>query len=245
MHPLKVYNGTPGTGPNPWKVAIVLEELGVPYEFVWMPYIELKQKPYTDLNPNGRFPTMADPNTDVTLFESGAIIQYIIAQYDKEHKLSYADDRLQDKWATDTWLMLQMSGQGPMFGQKMWFTHFHAQKDVASALERYANEVKRLMGVVEAHLGDKRKKLGLDAEAPVWLAGDKCTYADLSFVPWNVISRVALFPEGGLDEEKYPEYWKWHDNLVSRPATAGALKAREHAIATMKNSAAEVLPRRE
>lgn len=118
MQPIKVYNAPQGRGPNPWKVNIVLEELGLPHETVWVPYGEIKSEPYTSLNPNGRVPAMVDPNKNVTLWESGAIVNYLIATYDKDLKLTYGDDRLQEKWQLQSWLMFQMSGQGPMFGQK-------------------------------------------------------------------------------------------------------------------------------
>lgn len=122
MQPFKVYNGPHGQGPNPWKVLIVLEELGLPWEIVWIPYGEIKSEPYTSLNPNGKLPAFIDPNNNqpegITLFETGAIINYLIATYDTELKLTYGDGRVQEKWLLQSWLMLQMSGQGPMFGQK-------------------------------------------------------------------------------------------------------------------------------
>ncbi|KAL7623275.1 hypothetical protein AAE478_006956 [Parahypoxylon ruwenzoriense] len=98
MQPIKVYNAPHGQGPNPWKVIIVLAELGLPYDIVWIPYGEIKSEPYISLNPNGRVPAMIDPNKDVTLWESGAIVNYLIATYDEEGKLTYGDDRLEDKW---------------------------------------------------------------------------------------------------------------------------------------------------
>jgi glutathione S-transferase len=113
MQPVKVYNGRPGTGPNPWKVIIVLAELDLPYEIEWIDYGEVKDEPYTLLNPNGRLPTIVDPNTGVTLFETGAIINYIVDIYDKDLKLTYGHDRLADKYLVQSWLMFQMSGQGP------------------------------------------------------------------------------------------------------------------------------------
>ncbi|KAF7562241.1 hypothetical protein G7046_g1908 [Stylonectria norvegica] len=227
MQPTKLYNAPPGTGPNPWKVVLVLTELEIPYEFIWIPYAEIKQEPYTNLNPNGRLPSLVDPNTGVTLFESGAIIQYLIARYDTHHAISYGDDNLPDKWLVDSWLMFQMSGQGPMFGQKMWFTHFHAERNVTTAIERYGDETKRIVGVIDSQLQKQRRRLKLGAEEAVWLVGDKCTYADLAFVPWDLLLLARLFPDGdGIVEDDFPEFYKWHLNTLRRPAVRNTTKCR-------------------
>ncbi len=79
----------------------------------------IKQKPYTDVNPNGRVPSIKDPNTGITLWESGAIIDYLIDTYDKEGKLSYTE--FPQKYEQRCWEHFQMSGQGPYFGQLAWF----------------------------------------------------------------------------------------------------------------------------
>lgn len=121
MEPIKIYHAPQGTGPNPWKPIMLAEELEIPYEIAWIPYSDIKSEPYLSLNPNGRVPAMVDPNTGISVWESGAIIEYLIATYDKGLKLTYGEDRLADKWQLHSWLMFQMSGQGPSFGQKMWF----------------------------------------------------------------------------------------------------------------------------
>jgi glutathione S-transferase len=71
------------------KVATILKELDLPYETEFVDLALIKQKPYTDINPNGRVPAITDPNTSITLWESAAIIEYLIDQYDKEGKLTY------------------------------------------------------------------------------------------------------------------------------------------------------------
>ena len=105
---------------------MVLEELGLPFETKFLDFGSVKQEPYTSINPNGRVPAIEDPNTGLKLFESGAIIEYLIEQYDKSNKLSY--NEIKEKYLTKCWLHFQMSGQGPYFGQKAWFTMFHAEK---------------------------------------------------------------------------------------------------------------------
>lgn len=106
-----------------------------------------------------------------------------------------------------------MSGQGPYFGQKAWFSHFHAEK-IPSAVERYGNEVKRVVGVIDTHL----KKTGTE-----YLVGNKATYADLMFVMWS--SMVPwLGPE--VDLSAYDSYDAWLKKLMARPAVEKTLKAK-------------------
>ena len=119
-----------------------------------------------------------DPNAGITLWESAAIIQYLIEQYDKDHKLSY--DTLKERHLCNQWLAFQISGQGPYFGQLSWFSFLHPEK-LPSAIERYAKEMKRVLGVLDGALEGKQ-----------WLVGDKMTFADLvghpfSPIPQNII----------------------------------------------------------
>jgi glutathione S-transferase len=227
MQPIQIYMAPKGTGPNPWKVILVLAELDIDFKINWISYADIKSEPYVSLNPVGRLPAMVDTNNNITLFESGAIIEYIIGAYDQKHKLSYGEDRMQEKWGAHSWLMFQMSGQGPMFGQRMWFLHFHRDKGLQSALDRYGTEVIRITGVIDSHL--KKKAAGADADSAgeLWLAGDKCTFADLSFVMWNTLLMVWLFPDedAGIDK-KFPYFYQWHENLVARPAVKRILEMR-------------------
>jgi glutathione S-transferase len=108
IKPITLYSHA--SGPNPWKVAIILKELDLPYEEIFMDMADLKKPPYEKLNPNGRVPTIVDPNTDITLWETGAIIEYLIDTYDKEHKLSL--DTFPEKYHQKQWLYFQASGQG-------------------------------------------------------------------------------------------------------------------------------------
>jgi len=104
-------------GPNPWKVVIILEELGLSYRAVHVDANagDHKKPPYTTLNPNGRMPTLIDHgNDDFVIWESGAIILYLIEKYDTEKKLSF--DKFESNAIAKQYLMFQMSGQGPYFG---------------------------------------------------------------------------------------------------------------------------------
>jgi glutathione S-transferase len=106
---------------------------------------DLKKPPFEKLNPNGRVPAIEDPNTGITLWESGAIVEY----YDTKHSLTYASSP--EKYFVKQWLHFQISGQGPYFGQAAWFEKFHPEK-IESARERYKNEIKRVLKVLDKHL---------------------------------------------------------------------------------------------
>ncbi|KAG9518361.1 hypothetical protein KCU93_g8428, partial [Aureobasidium melanogenum] len=201
-------------GPNPWKVRMILEELELPHQVNVLTFNEAKEPRYLELNPNGRLPTIEDPSTGITIWESGAIILYLIDQYDKEEKLSYLD--ASRKYASVQWLMFQVSGQGPYFGQATWFARFHPKK-LPSAIDRYVNKIDRVLGVLDDALS--RNNTG-------WLVGDRCTYADISFVTWAATGEGLLRElqkDAGL-VEKYPHYSAWFATLKERPAIARALQ---------------------
>lgn len=116
LQPIKLYSH-PG-GPNPWKVAIILEELGIPYTTQLMDFGDLKKDPFESVNPNGRVPAIEDPNTGFNLWESGAIIEYLLENYDKSSSLRYTFGK--ERWEQESWLHFQTSGQGPYYGQRAW-----------------------------------------------------------------------------------------------------------------------------
>jgi len=127
-----IFHSHAGT-PNPRKVEIILKELGLPYTVNLVDIAKVKEASYTGVNPNGRLPAIEDPNTGVKLWESGAIVQYLIETYDKEETLTYTT--IPEKYELNQWLMFQMSGQGPYYGQAVWFTNYHPEK-LPSAIER-------------------------------------------------------------------------------------------------------------
>jgi len=218
LKPIVLYGK--GGGPNPWKVAIVLEELSLPYTMVAIPYDTLHTPSFEKYNPNGRVPAIEDPNTGLVMWESGAIIEYLIDNYDKEHVLSY--DTLQEKYHCLQYLHFQMSGQGPYFGQGVWFLRSHQPK-VPSAITRYQNECRRLIAVRNTILADGNK---------TWLVGDKCTYADLCFVMWDSIIPFILRDDKMEDLEKeYPHFWAWNKRLMQRPSVKKIVAEREASIA--------------
>lgn len=198
-----------GPSPNPFKVAIILEELGLPYRWENVEKSGLKTEPFISANPNGRVPALVDPNRDdFTLFESGAIIDYLIAEYDPEARLRPTEFR--EKHLARSWEHFQMSGQGPYFGQLGWFAFFHPEK-VPSAIERYTNEIRRVTGVIDAHLA----KQGTE-----YLVGDRVTYADLMFIPYFEMVPV-MAP--GLDLGEWENTVAWLQRMKARAGVSRAL----------------------
>lgn len=203
-------------GPNPPKVAILLEELGLPYEATAVPLSDVKKPEYTVHNPNGRLPTIYDPNTDIKLWESGAIIEYLIDKYDPEHKFSFAPGT-PEYYLSRQYLFFQVSGQGPYYGQAAWFKAFHHEK-LPSAVERYVGEVNRVTGVLEKILSENSKAGG---DGP-WLVGGKYSFADFVFVSWQTIITKLVGP-GEYNPEAYPTVNAWVNKILARPAVQAGL----------------------
>ncbi|KAI9054968.1 hypothetical protein LZ554_002111 [Drepanopeziza brunnea f. sp. 'monogermtubi'] len=208
------------SGPNPWKVAIILEELGVPYTQKIMDMADLKKPPFEKINVNGRVPAIEDPNTGITLWESGAIIEYLQEKYDAANALSYAAPA-PERYLVKQWLHFQMSGQGPYFGQAAWFNKFHPET-VPSAIERYNAQITRVLQVIDNHLRTTGKE---------YLVGDKVTIADLAFVTWDMVVPWIMGDKTPNIEKDYPLYFAWHQRLMKRPAVAKVAKDKEAAMA--------------
>ncbi|KAI0356332.1 glutathione S-transferase C-terminal-like protein [Trametes cingulata] len=202
-------------GPNGWKVAFVLEELGLTYESKYLDFSKNEQKnaEHTALNPNGRIPTLVDhQNGDFAIWESNAILLYLQEKYDKENKLGVSNPN--DKFTLLQWLFFQASGQGPYFGQAFWFLKYHPE-NLPSAIERYQKETVRVYTVLEGVLSKQE-----------WLVGGKPTIADLAFITWNRAAfNVVLKDFQNVNVEKdFPSVWKWHKKLEERPAVAKVLQ---------------------
>ncbi len=187
--------------PNGHKVHIALEELRLPYEVVPVDIGAGDQfKPeFLAITPNHRIPAIVDsdgPNGRFTLFESGAILLYLA---EKTGKLMPTDAVA--RYECLQWLMFQMGGIGPMFGQ---YNHFasYAPEKLPYAIERYTNEVARLHRVLEARLSRAD-----------WLAGGAYSIADIAAFPW-----VRNPDKRGIDLAAYPGVKRWHDAIAARPA---------------------------
>jgi GST-like protein len=160
--------------PNGVKVSIALEELGLPYEphLVTLSDTDVKSPEFLSLNPNNKIPAIIDPDgpggAPLALFESGAILVYLA---EKTGRLM--GDTPARKYEILQWVMFQMGGVGPMFGQLGFFWKFAgARMEDPTARDRYITEAKRLLAVVEQRL-----------EGRDWIAGD-FSVADIALAPW-------------------------------------------------------------
>ncbi|KAL2802859.1 glutathione S-transferase [Aspergillus granulosus] len=214
LKPITLYNHP---GPNGWKVAFVLEELGIPYETKFISFAEVKAEPYVSINPNGRIPAIEDPNTGITLWESGAILEYLVETYDKDHRISFTAGT-PEYFEAKQWLHFQMSGQGPYFGQAVWFTIYHPES-LPSARERYINEVRRVSGVLDKILATR-----------TYLVGGRYSFVDSAFLTW--FSIIPMFLKDAIDIERdFPSVNAWLSRVQVRPAIAKVVKEREDAMA--------------
>lgn len=175
----------------------------------------MKNESYESINPNGCVPAIEDPNTGITLWESGAIIEYLVETYDKQHHISFAIDSKQ-YYEAKQWLYYQVSRQGPYFRQAVWFTRYHPEK-LPSVIDRYATEIQRVSGVLDCGLQDKE-----------FLVGGKFSYADAAFVTWYAI--VFLFADRLNLETDFPTLNAWLERIKARPATAKILRDRDAAV---------------
>ena len=193
--------------PNGHKVHIALEELGLPYQVVPVNIGAGEQfRPeFLAITPNHRIPAIVDPDgpggKPLTLFESGAILIYLA---EKAGQLIPAD--LAERLTCLQWLMFQMGGIGPMFGQWNHFANYAPEK-IPYAIERYSNEVRRLYGVLEKRLS-----------ASPYLAGDAYSIADIASFPW-----VRNAERRGIDLIEFPGVKRWLGEIEARPAVQRGL----------------------
>jgi GST-like protein len=200
--------------PNGVKVSIALEELGLPYEphTIDIGKNESWTLEFLSLNPNGKIPAIIDPDgpggKPLGLFESGAILIYLS---DKTGKLVPADPAR--RYETIQWVFFQMAFIGPMFGQ-LGFFHKFAGKDIPDKrpLERYRDEVKRLLGVLDARLDGRQ-----------WVMGDDYTIADISMLGW-VRNLIGFYGAREIVEfDKLKHVPGWLDRALARPAVQRGL----------------------
>ena len=202
--------------PNGHKVHIALEELGLPYRVIPVNIGAGDQfKPeFLKITPNHRIPAIVDPDgpggKPFTLFESAAILIYLS---EKTGGKLIPKDPI-GRFKCLEWMMFQMGGVGPMFGQ---WNHFgaYAKEKIPYAIERYTNEVKRLTRVLNYRLEESH-----------WLAGNEYSMADIITFPWirTAIQSGSRFAErGSIDLDEYPAVKRWYDEIAARPAVQRAL----------------------
>jgi len=184
--------------PNGWKVAITLEELGVPYQVrpVRLSAGEQKEAWYQALNPNGKIPTLVDHDAgDFAVFESGAIQIYLAERFGR-----LLGATPQERSRCMQWLMFQMSAIGPMMGQAAVFLRYAPEK-IPYAIERYQRETRRLLEVLDRRLRESE-----------FLAG-AYSIADIACWSWVHTHAFVQVDIGGL-----PHLERWTEHIAARPA---------------------------
>jgi GST-like protein len=194
--------------PNGHKVHIMLEETGLAYRVHGINIRTGDQfKPeFLKISPNNRIPAIVDhdgPNgKPISLFESGAILLYLAGKTGKFLPLD-----LHQRYAALEWLMWQMGGIGPMFGQANHFRAYSVEK-ITYAIERYTNEANRLTHVMNKRLA-----------ATPYLAGDEYSVADIAVFPW-----MRNADKRGINMPEYPHVERWFNAINARPAVTRALQ---------------------
>jgi GST-like protein len=188
--------------PNGWKVAIVLEELGLRYRTRKIDFEKGEQREpwFTDLNPNGRIPVIADHrNGGFVLAESGAILWYLA---ESAHRLLPTQPSA--RYQALQWLMFQMSGVGPMMGQASYFQRVLEPQGLRHdfAIARYVGESRRLLEVLDQRLAGRE-----------YVVGDDYSIADIALYPW-----VRTYPWAKVSIDGLNNLTRWFSTLEARPA---------------------------
>ena len=193
--------------PNGHKISMFLEEAGLPYEIQPVNIGKGDQfKPeYLKISPNNKMPAIVDTDPlgggkPLNIFESGAILQYLAEKSGKFMPVS-----TRERYVVMEWLFWQVGGLGPMGGQ---YGHFsvYAPEKIPYAIERYGNEVRRLLGVLDRRLAGR-----------AFIAGDDYSIADMACYPW-----INPYAKAPLDLTPFAEVQRWQQAIAARPATQRA-----------------------
>ncbi len=212
--------------PNAYKVTLFLEESGLPYtvHLVDIGKGDQFRPEFLKIAPNNRMPAIVDPDgpggKPISVFESGAILQYLGR---KTGKFYPTDERL--RTLVDQWLFWQMGGLGPMAGQAHHF-RIYAPEKIAYSIDRYTNEVNRLYGVLNRQL-----------EGRDYIAGDY-SIADMASWPW-----VRPYERQGQKLTDFPHLKAWFERLEARPAAIRAVEVGKEAstVDLSKDKAAQAM----
>jgi GSH-dependent disulfide-bond oxidoreductase len=200
--------------PNGVKVSIMLEETGLPYEphLVRFDSNDQLSPEFVALNPNNKIPAILDPNgpggKPLPLFESGAILLYLAEKTQK-----FLPQDAAGRYETIQWLMFQMGGVGPMFGQ-VGFFHKFAGKDFEDKRprDRYVGEAKRLLGVLDRHLTGRS-----------WMLGETYTIADIAIFPWVNVLNTFYGAAELVGMQDFRQVKRVLDVFLARPAVVRGL----------------------
>ena len=185
---------------NGRKINIMVEEIGVEYKIHPIPIGKDAQftPEFTALNPNQKIPAIVDQDgpggKPYTLFESGAILMYM----GEKHGQLFPQD-MAKRYEVVQWLMFQMGGVGPIFGQTHHFRRAAPEK-VPYGIERYTKETRRLWGVMDGRLADNE-----------WLAAGEFTIADIAVFPWTM-----RYEWQGISLDEFPNVKRWYEAIDAR-----------------------------
>lgn len=201
--------------PNGYKVSILLEELGLPYNVIPVHIGKGEQfRPeFLRISPNNKIPALVDPEgpggAPIALFESGAIMMYLA----EKQGWAFLPQDLRARYEVVQWLMFQMGGVGPMLGQAHHFRKYAPEK-IGYAIDRYTKEARRLYTVIDRRL----------AEAE-YLAGDRYSIADMATYPW-----LRAHKWQGQDLADFPNLQRWYAVVRARPAVQRGLAVLEEKV---------------
>ena len=194
--------------PNGHKVHVMLEECGLPYKVHAIDIGRGAQfePAFLKISPNNRIPAIVDPDgpdgKPLSLFESGAILIYLAEKTGK-----FLPKNPRGRYTTLQWLMWQVGGVGPMFGQTHHFRNYAPEK-IEYAINRYTNETGRLYRVMDKRLGEAK-----------YLAGDEYSIADIATWPWS-----RSIKNQGHDLDSFPNVKRWSEAIEARPAVQRGVK---------------------
>lgn len=211
--------------PNGWKVTIMLEELGVPYNIIPVNIGAGEQftPDFLKISPNNRMPAIVDHEplgggAPLAIFESGAILEYLAEKYGQ-----FMPKDTREKYDVLQWLYWQMANLGPNSGQANHFRHYAPEK-IEYGMTRYTNEVNRLYGVMNIQLADR-----------AFLAG-AYSIADMASWPW-----IIPYERMGQDLNEFPNLKRWFDAVGARPAVIKGKAVGQELRAEMSEEAKKVL----
>jgi GST-like protein len=194
--------------PNGWKITIMLEELGVPYD---VKYVNISRgdqfaPEFLAISPNNRMPAIVDPDgpggEPISVFESAAILMYLGRKFRRFYPLEDERKRVQ----VEEWLAWQIANVGPIFGNNNHFRNYAPEK-VPYGIRRFENEAHRLYGVLNKRLAGRE-----------YVAGDY-SIADMSLIGW-----IKGYERQGIGIAEFPHVRRWIDTMLARPAVDRALK---------------------
>jgi GSH-dependent disulfide-bond oxidoreductase len=211
--------------PNGWKVTILLEELGAPYNIIPLNIGKGEQftPEFLQVSPNNRMPAIVDHEPlsgggPLTIFESGAILEYLAEKYGQ-----FMPKEPRGKYEVLQWLYWQMANLGPNSGQANHFRHYAPEK-IAYGINRYTDEVNRLYGVMNTRLADRE-----------YLAG-AYSIADMASWPW-----VVPYERMGQNLNDFPHMKRWFETLKARPAVDRGYAVGQELRQEMSEEAKKVL----